>query len=130
MIKYEDMPESAQKAYRITNMARKVVLFIGWILIIWMAVICIYNAIMQLGVTDGILTVGIMVPFYFLIHGWFHFEFLHRYLSARFGIISILLMMIILAICNVFLVLFTIVDTILIFLKKPLIYPFENKYFL
>ena len=104
MIKYEDMPESAQKAYRITNMARKVVLFIGWILIIWMAVICIYNAIMQLGVTDGILTVGIMVPFYFLIHGWFHFEFLHRYLSARFGIISILLMMIILAICNVFLV--------------------------
>ncbi len=126
MIKIEEMPKSAQKAYKTTNAVRIVTMFLSLIAIV---LFFIYNH-GDFGMVDmivGSLTLGCA------LHGLIHFEFIFKRFWS--GIIAIGIFLL-LAFCLLFTLaccagwIFTFVDLVLFILKKPLIYPFEIKYFI
>ncbi len=121
MIKYEQMPPSAQKNYNMTNKVRVVSMFVGIaITLIWIIrnIITGHNSYASAFVLGGV------------IHYFIHSEFLFKKLTHSLGLIGILVYLFI-SIFGIYTGwLFLIADLILFLLKKPCIYPFENKYFI
>lgn len=132
MITYEGLPPSAQKAYKFTNNIRKITMFVGWILTI--IVIIFSNTLgddgISLSLYDIILSLylGMLVGSAFLF--FIHLEFLFKKIINIFGIIGILGCCLLVSFFFAVGPIFLIIDTILFCLKKPLVYPFENKCFL
>lgn len=138
MITYDELPQSAQKAYRTTNTVRKVAMFLCFPSAIVWAILCIINGEnLFSGLVDGFfIGAGILG----IVHGKFAFKGLLRRLKKMlgFGIVGLALAYLgfgmgftllvgVMAFAGFVLVF---VDIALFILKKPLIYPFENKYFL
>lgn len=122
----KNLPKAIRKRYNLTNGVRTVTMFIGWIL---SALLFIYA--LKSG-EKGFANV-VFAPVFGggFIHGLFHAEFLFKKAFKNLGLIIGFF-----ASGVVFLVsaysgfIFLIVDTVLFILKKPLIYPFEDKNFL
>lgn len=122
MIKYEQMPPSAQKSYNVTNKVRVVSMFIG----IAITLICIIRHFVT-GDNESILFCFMLGG---IIHYFIHSEFLLKKLMNSLGIIGILAFLIISVFGMYTGWIFMIVDFILFLMKKPCIYPFENESFL
>lgn len=132
MIRFDEMPSSAQKAYKVTNTVRKAALFIGWAIFVLAFILSIKNSegikstLMAAFVSAGI--------FPGMIHGEFAYKkaitTLKNYLGPLGFFIGLGIACFLFTIFYVFGFIFPIIDTILFILKKPLIYPFENRCFL
>ncbi len=133
MIRVEEMPVSAQKAYKVTNIVRKAAMFIGWGLIVILWIIAIF-LVDSPGLTD-FLSVPICLAGCIsgIIHGELVYKKTVRTLK-KFSLIGLAIgMFVFLFLLEIFVItgsIFLIADTVLFFMKKPLVYPFEHKYFL
>ena len=121
MIKYEQMPPSAQKSYDMTNKVRVVSMFIAAALTVFLS---IRGIIKGSGVDIFTFMLG------GVIHYFIHAEFLLKKLMNSLGILGILAFLIISVFGMYTGWIFMIVDFILFLMKKPCIYPFENESFL
>ena len=131
MIKFEELSEEGQKSYKVTNVVRIVVLLLGWAVFVLAVVLSIKRG-------DGFKTTMItafvaagFVPG--IVHGEFAYKKTIRILTELFGIIGFIIGLMLSAIWfTIFyftgFIMF-IVDTVLLILRKPLIYPFENIFF-
>ena len=131
MLSYDELPQSAQKAYKTTNILRTVTMFIGWAASILIAILFRNEDTSFVSKIIGGFMLGAA------IHGIVHSEFLLKGVMNALKKFSIIGLFIGLGICCMLICLlcyaggiFLIVDTVLFILKKPLIYPFENKCFL
>ncbi len=137
MIKFEEMPPSAQKSYNRANSVRKVFMFIGWgCLLFWIAaaisdkensfasfsscVTTVLMIFMNVGFLSGI------------AHGAFTIKkIFNKYFSIIFFPISFAMILFVTTMLGIFTGgVFLIADTISFFKKKPLIYQFEMHNFL
>ena len=132
MITYEDMPQSAQKAYRLTNTVRKVLMILGWIVAGAFFVVGLGSMVIYKDVTFGELLfmcyiTGGLVPG--LVHCEFAFKSVFKSLLIFFIVgpwaLAFILTFAIFAGGT-----FWIIDTIRFMMKKPLVYAWEHKYFL
>lgn len=132
MITYEDMPQSAQKSYRLTNTIRKVLMFLGWIISGGFFLCGTFSMIVYQDFSFG----EVLFLTYVtggLILGLVHCEFLFKSLFKSIWIlflVGIFFLGFILTYAIFAGGAYLIIDTILFIRKKPLIYSFENKYFL
>lgn len=131
MITFDELPQSAQKAYKTTNIVRTVTMFIGWAASILITILLSNE---DTGFVSKIIG-GFMLGA--AIHGIVHSEFLLKSIMKALKKYSIIGLFIGLGLCCMLICLFSyiggiflVVDTVLFILKKPLIYPFENKCFL
>ena len=131
MITFDELPQSAQKAYKTTNIVRTVTMFIGWAASILITILLSNE---DTGFVSKIIG-GFMLGA--AIHGIVHSEFLLKNIMKALKKYSIIGLFIGLGLCCMLICLFSyiggiflVVDTVLFILKKPLIYPFENKSFL
>lgn len=122
MISFEEMPASAQKAYTFTNKVRKAVMFIGWGVFLLNLIISFFNGYKSAFISS--LVVAGIIPG--LIHG----EFAYKKAVRKLSIIGLLVAMFFGMILAYFGFVCLIADTIIFIMKKPLVYPFENKCFL
>lgn len=120
------LPKSIRRSYNLTNGVRTVTMFIGWILSVIIFIYAVTHG--EKGFSNIVFAPVFGGGF---IHGVVHAEFLFKKAFKVLGIIIGFF-----ASCLIFLVsayagfIFLIVDTMLFILKKPLIYPFEDKNFL
>ena len=128
-MKYENMPQSAQKSYKLTNMIRKIAMFIGWVAFVGWFVAGFFSMIINKDITFGeLLFLCYLYPGF--LTGLVHCEFGFKGAFRKFSIFGIF------ALPFVFLYAvfaggaYLIVDTILFIMKKPLIYSFEMKHFI
>lgn len=132
MIKFEDMPQSAQKAYKLTNNIRKVLMFIGWIAFVGWFIAGVYSMIVSKDFAVGeLLFMCYMLAGF--VPGLVHCEFLFKKLFKSIWILFLVGIFFLGFIITFALFAggaFLIADTILFIKKKPLIYSFEHKYFL
>lgn len=129
MIKFEDMPQSAQKAYKLTNNIRKILMFIGWIAFVGWFIFGFWSMIVNHDVTFG----EVLFTCYMcagLVPGLVHCEFAFKALFRKFSIFGIFFLPWVLLFAMFAGGAYLIADTICFFMKKPLVYPFENKNFL
>lgn len=133
MIKIEEMPVSAQKAYKVTNIVRKAAMFIGWGLFVILYIVVFTGNYHKL------------VDFLFapmwgagFIAGMVHGEFIYKKIVKTLDkalplvglIMGVFISLFLLAVFSYIGFIFLIADTVLFFMKKPLVYPFEHKCFL
>lgn len=133
MIKIEEMPVSAQKAYKVTNIVRKAAMFIGWCLFVILYIVVftgnyhkpvdfLFAPLWGAGFIAG------------MIHGEFAYKkvvnTLRKHLSLIGLLIGIFISLFLLWIFSCIGFIFLIADTVLFVMKKPLVYPFEHKCFL
>lgn len=123
MIRYEDMPPSAQKAYRFTNTARKVlaILTCPFVVIFFL-----------LGILSGegfVMGLLLTTNAAFLL-GIFHGEFIYKSLLRKLSVIGILPAMFVAGIFSGIGLVFWIIDLVFIIQKKPLIFQFEHGFLL
>lgn len=119
------MPTPAQKAYKTTNTIRKFTMLIGWIATVF------FFILFKKTEDDGIilLSYGSMM-IGSAVHVFVHSEFILKKLAKNFGRLR-LYACVIWGVCVIVVgPIFLIIDTILFCLKKPLVYPFEHKFFL
>lgn len=122
----KNLPKSIRKKYNLTNGVRTVTLFLGWIIA---AVLFIYS----LGSGHKGFANIFFAPLFGggFIHGLFHAEFVFKNAFKKLGlVIGFFLSGLIFTIAAYSGFIFIIIDTVLFILKKPLIYPFEDKHFL
>ena len=121
-----NLPKSIRKKYNLTNGVRTVTMIIGWILSVILFIYALGSG--QKGAAN-ILFAPIFGGGF--IHGIFHAEFLFKTAFKKLGLIVGFFVS-----CLIFMIsayagfIFLIADTVLFILKKPLIYPFEDKHFL
>ena len=123
--RFENMPPSAQKAYKTTNNIRKVALFVSAAL----GVLYIILMAMTLKTDFG----GVLVVFcagLAFVQGNIHCEFVYKGCFKKLFIFGFFPAGIVFMFASLLGWIFWIIDLILFILKKPLIYPFENKYFM
>ena len=82
MIRYEDMPSSAQKAYRFTNTARKVLAIITCPMVVIMFLLGVLSG-------EGIFTGLLLASNAAFLLGIFHGEFIYKSLLRKLSIIGI-----------------------------------------
>lgn len=131
MISFEEMPPSAQKAYKVTNVVRKGAMFIGWVVFVLLYIFLIVDHNENNGITDWLFGPLLGAG---MLSGIIHGEFLYKKVFRTF---TVILFLIALSISAFFAMIFgyigfifLIVDTILFFKKKPLIYKYEHHNFL
>lgn len=133
-ITYDEMSPAMQKAYRSTNAARKVTLFLSLTLI----VIVFFAVIIGFG--DGMNFQGFIAAIPVaagcgcaiggLVHGLVHCEFAFKWLFKNLPLILALAGCLGLYLLGAFIgVPVIIVDLVLFIKKKPLVYSFEHKHF-
>lgn len=88
MIKYEDMPQSAQKAYKLTNNIRKILMFIGWIAFIGWFIFGVGSMITNHDVTFGEVLFTCYL-FAGLVPGLVHCEFVFKSVFRKLFIFGI-----------------------------------------
>ncbi|MBR4084247.1 MAG: SHOCT domain-containing protein [Lachnospiraceae bacterium] len=132
MISYNDMPPSAQRSYRITNTTRKIVMFIGWIIVLLVLISLFAVKVLKTADINMLSVAFLALIFFFVIHALFiHLEFVYKTIYSKLWWIGIIILIpFVWTVAGLFSWVFLLVDTILFLLKKPLIYPFENKYFI
>lgn len=129
MITYEDMPQSAQKAYKLTNTIRKIAMFIGWVAFVGWLVAGFLSMIINKDITFGeLLFLCYLYPG--VLAGLVHCEFGFKGAFQKFSVLGIFALPFVVIYAIFAGGIYLIVDTILFILKKPLIYPFEMKYFI
>lgn len=129
MIKFEEMPPSAQKSYNMTNTIRKGAMFIGWGLYVLTLISAFFNK--NNGLLDYLFGPLIVAGF---ISGTVHGAPKCKKIAKKSGILlfpfglvfTIFVWFIFMCIGGIFLI----ADTISFFKKKPLIYQFEMHNFL
>lgn len=130
---YEEMSPAMQKAYRSTNIARKVTLFLAIALIVIVSIgflnlaeIRSFKAfITSIPIAAGFgCAVGALV--HGLVHCEFAFKWLFRNLPLLFALAGCLGVYLLGAFVGIPAI---IVDLILLIKKKPLVYPFEHEHF-
>lgn len=133
-ITYEEMTTAMQKAYRSTNTARKMTLFLSIALIVIVSIGFLNLAeirsfktfITAIPIAAGCgCAVGALV--HGLVHCEFAFKWLFRNLPLLFALAGCLGIYFLGAFVGIPAI---IVDLLLLIKKKPLIYPFEHKHFL
>lgn len=131
MINIKEMPVSAQKAYEKRNKIRKVFLFIGWGLF----VIALISDLVRTGDFMGSLLSAFGSGGMLL--GIVHFEFYFKKMwkngigiALLLGIFALLAAALLVFVAALVGWIYLIADTVLFIMKKPLVYPFEHKYFL
>lgn len=137
MIKFEEMPPSAQKSYNKANSVRKVFMFIGWgCLLFWIAA-AISDRENSFASFSSCLTTVLMIFMNVgflsgVAHGIFTIKkVFNRCFSIIFFPISLAIILGVTWILGIFTGgVFLIADTISFFKKKPLIYQFEMHKFL
>lgn len=122
----QNLPKSIRRSYNITNGVRTATMFIGWVLTVVLFIYSLTSG--QKGFANIVFAPIFGAGF---IHGAFHAEFLYKKAFNKLGLIigffaSVFIFMIAAYAGFIFLI----VDTVLFILKKPLIYPFEDKNFL
>lgn len=122
MISFEEMPVSAQKAYTFTNKVRKAVMFIGLGIFLLNLIISFINGYKSAFISS--LFVSGIIP------GFIHGEFAYKKMFRNLFIIGLFIDVLLATIFAYAGFIFLIADTILYIMKKPLVYPFENKCFL
>ena len=121
MIRYEQLPPSAQKDYNNTNKLRVIIMFVGYAITIFFI---IRGVIKGNGVDLGAILFGGIIP------GIIHLEFVFKKIARTLGIVGIFVsLFFIFPAALVTGWVFLIADLILYLLKKPCIYPFENASF-
>lgn len=129
MITYEDMPQSAQKAYKLTNIIRKIAMFIGWIAFIGWFIAGFLSMIINHDITFGeLLFLCYLYPGF--LSGLVHCEFGVKGAFQKFSIFGIFALPFIFIFAIFAGGVYLIVDTFLFIMKKPLIYSFEIKHFI
>lgn len=128
MIKYEQLPPSAQKAYNFTSKVRTVTMFIGLAAGLIMFILS-FNVMFN-GKDNFFTVFGGSLMFGGFLHGVVHMEFALKKLWRSLGIIAIIPCLFVIMIGAYIGFILMIVDLILFIMKKPRIYPFEHKYFL
>lgn len=127
-IAFEDMPPSAQEAYKKSCQSRKISLFVSCLGII-LFIPC-FGSAMSGGSDDAIA----VFPFLFLlccVHGWAHMHLHFKSLPRKLGIIGVLVWFWATYISGALASLvFIIMDIRKLFKKEPLVAPSEHKYFL
>lgn len=130
MIKFEEMPPSAQKSFKVTNSIRKVFMFIGWGLYILTFVSVLFDKHSR-DLVNFLFAPLILGGFLLgIIHGAFSYKKTFKnsgILLYPFGMVFIIFKAFIFGVIGGF---FLIADTISFFKKKPLIYQFEMHKFL
>lgn len=131
MISFEEMPTSAQKSYKITNIVRKGTVFISWVLFVLM----MFNVVPK--EESFIICIPFSLVFGGFIHGIVHGEFIYKKVLRKMsfgGLIGIgigfLVDLVIGEMFGVIGSIYLIIDTIRFIKRKPLVYSFEHKYFL
>lgn len=122
----ENLPKSIRRKYKLTNGVRTVTMFIGWIL-----TVALFIYVLKSG-EQGLQNI-LFAPIFGggFIHGIFHAEFMFKKAFKKLGIIIGFFVSGVIFIISAYAgFIFLIVDTVLFIIKKPLIYPFEDKYFL
>ena len=120
------LPKSIRKKYDLTNGVRTVTLFLGWIIALLLFIYSLGSG--QKGAANILFAPLFGGGF---IHGLFHAEFVFKNAFKNLGLfIGFFLSGLIFTIAAYSGFIFIIIDTILFILKKPLIYPFEDKHFL
>ena len=122
----ENLPKSIRRKYKLTNGVRTVTMFIGWIL-----TVALFIYVLKSG-EQGLQNI-LFAPIFGggFIHGIFHAEFLFKKAFKKLGVIIGFFVSGVIFIISAYAgFIFLIVDTVLFIIKKPLIYPFEDKYFL
>lgn len=131
-ITYEEMTPAMQKAYRSTNTARKVILFICLAISLIVFFASFGEFVGKYGFLEAF--TGSLAPTYALggmVCGLVHCEFLFRTLFRKVPLILALPVCLFLYIAGSFAGFpLMILDLILFIRKKPLVYPFEHEYFL
>lgn len=144
MIRFEDMPPSAQKAYNFNNKARKITMMIGWVASPIIFIIYLIKTLVsgELDVVNSFLN---GITFGCALNGLIHSVFLWKIglkkikdwalsLGIIFGLFALIPILLIAIgvpyLCAAFGYIFVVIDTILFLTKKPLIYKWENKHFL
>lgn len=122
-ITFEELPPSAQKAYKQTNIIRTITLFITLGITAVLSVIFFKDG----GIIGGI---GGALVVASLVQGNVHMEFVYRKCIRSWGIIGLLLCVLVFTFTYFLMSAFVIADIVLLIMRKPLIYPFENKCFL
>lgn len=133
MIKFEEMPPSAQKSYNKANSVRKVFMFMGWFFLLFFIVIAIIDRGNNPSFIDTFLIIFMNVGFLSgVAHGIFTIKkVFNRCFSIIFFPISLAIILGVTWILGMFTGgFFLIADTISFFKKKPLIYQFEMHKFL
>lgn len=143
MITYENLPPSAQKSYRLLNNVRKVTLFLSWIgvpaLIILALVVSIKDGRFPEKFTeDFILSFFLGTALQGLFHSFYIVKAVLEKLRTPIVILSIftLILYLFIVIGIPFFtamfagLIFTIIDTIRLLKKKPLVYNWEMRFFL
>ncbi len=131
MITFNELPKSAQKAYKVSNILRKVTMFLSIII----AVVCMFGFSKSDGIFNSIFA-GLALGG--VIHGIVHYEFILKAIMRKTIQVGVIGLLFGLFICYLLICLtvpflgfiFVVVDIVLLILKKPLVYPFENKFFL
>lgn len=122
----ENLPKSIRRKYKLTNGVRTVTMFIGWII-----TVALFIYVLKSG-EQGLQNI-LFAPIFGggFIHGIFHAEFLFKKAFKKLGVIIGFFVSGVIFIISAYAgFIFLIVDTVLFIIKKPLIYPFEDKYFL
>ncbi len=147
MINYEDMPESAQKTYRMNNAVRKFTMKLTWFTIPLVFILCCKVSIEANAFPKELLTdleVGLFIgsAIHGLIHSGCIIKIAYRKVKdwaltlgaflGLFALIPILLIIIgVPYLCAIFGgIVFEIIDTIRYFKKMPLVYKWEHKHLL
>lgn len=122
----QNLPKSIRRSYNLTNGVRTATMMLGWVLTVVLFIYALKTGPMTFSniVFAPIFGAG-------FIHGAFHAEFLYKKAFNKLGlIIGFFASMLIFMIAAYAGFIFLITDTVLFILKKPLIYPFEDKNFL
>lgn len=122
----QNLPKSIRRSYNLTNGVRTATMMLGWVLTVMLFIYALKSG--QKGFSNIVFAPVFGAGF---IHGAFHAEFLYKKMFKTLGLIigffaSVFIFMIAAYAGFIFLI----VDTVLFVLKKPLIYPFEDKNFL
>ncbi len=143
MITYENLPPSAQKSYRLLNNVRKVTLFLSWIGVPALIILGLIVSIKE-GSFPEKFTEDFILSFFLgsALQGLAHSIYIvkavlekTRTLLVILGIFAIIPYLIIVIGIPFFTaayagLIFTIIDTILLLKKKPLVYKWEHRFFL
>lgn len=147
MIEFDEMPKSAQKAYKVNNVVRKITMKLSWITMPLLFITCCIISIKEKAFPQEFLLdleVGLFIgcALHGLIHSGFFIKIALRKirewvlpLGILFGLFALIpILFVVIGVpyfCAVFGgLVFEIIDTIRYLKKMPLIYNWELKHFL
>lgn len=126
MVKFDELTESAKKSYKVTSIVRKTAMFIGWGLFVILYIVVFTGDYHK--PVDFLFAPLLGAGF---ISGMIHGEFLYKKVVKKLGfVIGIFISLFLIWVFSCIGFIFLIADTVLFFMKKSLIYPFENRCFL